>query len=58
MSWGRAQEKFERLAVNAVDPTRAAELTEAAAVLDELRTRDLTALLGQVGVHEAKGAAR
>ena len=59
MSWERAREKFERLAADAVEPELAAELAEAVAALDELETRDLTALLARAGARETtKGAAR
>jgi 2-methylcitrate dehydratase len=59
MSWTRAQEKFERLAAKALEPERATELAGAIAALDELGTRDLTALLAGASVRETtKGAAQ
>jgi hypothetical protein len=59
MSWERAREKFERLAAQAVEPELAAELADAVAALEELETRDLTALLARAGEREAtKGAVR
>jgi 2-methylcitrate dehydratase len=59
MSWARAREKFERLTTDVLELERAAELAEAVAALDELETRDLTALLAGAGVGETtKGAAR
>jgi len=59
MSWERAREKFERLAAQAVEPELAAELADAIAALEELETRDLTALLARAGEREAtKGAVR
>ena len=58
MTWQRAREKFERLAAAAVEPEHAAELADAVADLDELETRDLTALLAPAGTRVAtKGAA-
>jgi 2-methylcitrate dehydratase len=61
MSWARAREKFERLTTDVFELERAAELAEAVAALDELETRDLTALLAGAGVgvgETTKGAAR
>jgi 2-methylcitrate dehydratase len=59
MSWERAREKFERLTAQAVEPELAAELADAVAALEELETRDLTALLARAGEREAtKGAVR
>ena len=59
MSWERAREKFERLAAQAVEPELAAELADAVAALEELETRDLTALLARAGARETtKGAVR
>ena len=59
MRWEQAREKFERLAADAVEPELAAELAEAVAALDELQTRDLTALLARAGERETtKGAVR
>jgi 2-methylcitrate dehydratase len=58
MSWARAREKFERLTADALEPEHAAQLADAIAVLDELQTHDLTALLTGAGVRETtKGAA-
>ena len=59
MSWERAREKFERLAAQAVKPGLAAELADAVAALEELETRDLTALLARAGERKTtKGAVR
>jgi 2-methylcitrate dehydratase len=59
MSWERAREKFERLTAQAVEPELAAELADAVATLEELETRDLTALLARAGERETtKGAVR
>jgi 2-methylcitrate dehydratase len=59
MGWERAREKFERLAAERVAPELAVELAEAVAVLDELETRDLTALLARVGARATvRGAVR
>jgi 2-methylcitrate dehydratase len=55
MSWERALEKFEHLAAGAVEPELAAELADTVAGLDELETRDLSALLARAGV---RGTAR
>jgi 2-methylcitrate dehydratase len=59
MSWERAREKFERLVAQAVEPGLAAELADAVAALEELETRDLTALLARAGERDTtKGAVR
>jgi 2-methylcitrate dehydratase len=59
MSWTRARQKFDRLAASALEPEQAAELSDAVAVLDELQTRDLTALLAHAGTRGAtRGATR
>jgi 2-methylcitrate dehydratase len=59
MSWERAKEKFEGLAGGRIELALATELAEAVESLDELETRDLTALLARAGVPEAlKGAVR
>jgi 2-methylcitrate dehydratase len=59
MSWEQAQEKFERLAIDAIEPELAAELVAAIATLDDLETRDLTSLLAHAGERETtKGATR
>ena len=59
MSWERAREKFELLVAQAVEPGLAAELADAVAALEELETRDLTALLARAGERETtKGAVR
>jgi 2-methylcitrate dehydratase len=59
IDWERAREKFERLAVRHVEPGLAAELAETVRALDELETRDLTALLARAGARETtKGAVR
>jgi 2-methylcitrate dehydratase len=52
MSWERAREKFERLAAGRVEPELAAQIAEAVAVLDELKTRDLTTLLARTGARD------
>jgi 2-methylcitrate dehydratase len=49
MSWERARQKFERLAAQVVEPEPAAELAEAVSALDELETRELTAILARAG---------
>src|SRR5581483_834979 len=46
MSWQRAREKFERLALPAVEPELAAELADTVAALDEVDARELSHLLG------------
>jgi 2-methylcitrate dehydratase len=57
MSRERARQKFGRLAEK-VEPGLAAELADTVWALDELETRDLTALLLRAGVRETtKGAA-
>ena len=57
MRWEHARQKFERLAAQAVNPELAAELAEAVSALDELRTRDLTAILERAGARKTtKGA--
>jgi len=59
MTWLRAREKFERLAGAAIEPEQTAELADAVAVLDELGTRDLAALLAHAHAPTlTKGAAR
>jgi 2-methylcitrate dehydratase len=59
MTWQRAREKFDRLTAATVEPEHAAELADAVAALDELETRDLTALLAHAGTRVAtKGATR
>jgi 2-methylcitrate dehydratase len=59
MSWTRARQKFDRLAASALEPEQAAELSDAVAALDELQTRDLTALLAHAGTRGAtRGATR
>ncbi|MGH3114675.1 MAG: MmgE/PrpD family protein [Gaiellaceae bacterium] len=59
MSWERAKEKFERLAAGRVKPGLAAELAETVWALDELETRDLTAILARAGAPQTtKGAVR
>jgi 2-methylcitrate dehydratase len=58
MSFERAREKFDRLAAPAAGPGLGAEIADAVANLDELQTRDLTALLGRAGRRATtKGAA-
>jgi 2-methylcitrate dehydratase len=59
MSWERARQKFERLAARAVEPELAAELAETVVALDELETRDLTAILTRARTHATtEGALR
>jgi 2-methylcitrate dehydratase len=59
MSWEHARQKFERLAAKTVEPELAAELAEAVSALDELETRDLTAILARTGACETtEGALR
>jgi 2-methylcitrate dehydratase len=58
MSWEQARAKFERLATGRTEPELASNLTATVESLDELETRDLTALLAQVGTRETKGALR
>jgi 2-methylcitrate dehydratase len=55
MSWENARRKFERLAAG-VEPELAAELAETVWALDELTTRDLTAVLARTNHSTAKGA--
>jgi hypothetical protein len=56
MSWERARQKFERVA-GGVEPELAAELAEAVLALDELETRDVTAILARAGARDTmKGA--
>jgi 2-methylcitrate dehydratase len=56
MSWERARQKFERLGAR-VEPGLTAELADTVWSLDELETRDLTALLARAGATETvKGA--
>jgi 2-methylcitrate dehydratase len=58
MSWEQARGKFERLAMARTEPVLANSLTATVESLDELETRDLTALLAQTGTREPKGALR
>jgi 2-methylcitrate dehydratase len=59
MSWERALEKFERLAESRVGAELATELAGVVAGLEELKTRDLTALLERAGIREPmKGEVR
>ena len=59
MSWERARQKFARLAGPRLGAELLAELAGVVADLDELKTRDLTALLGRAGAHEpTKGEVR
>jgi 2-methylcitrate dehydratase len=59
MSWEHARQKFEWLAAEAVEPELAAELAEAVYALDELETRDLTAILARAGARATtEGALR
>jgi 2-methylcitrate dehydratase len=59
MSWERAREKFERLVAGRIEPRLATELAQTVRALDELETRDLTALLARAGARETtKGAVR
>jgi 2-methylcitrate dehydratase len=59
MSWERALEKFERLAEARVGAELATELAGVVAGLEELKTRDLTALLERAGIREpTKGEVR
>jgi 2-methylcitrate dehydratase len=53
MSWERAREKFEGLVAPAVEPELAAELAEAVWRLDELETRNLTAILARAATEGA-----
>jgi 2-methylcitrate dehydratase len=59
MSWDQAQEKFERLAANSIEPELAADVVAAVATLDDLETHDITSLLTHAGERETtKGATR
>jgi hypothetical protein len=58
MSWEQARAKFGRLAAGRTEPELASNLTTTVESLDELETRDLTALLAQAGTRETKGALR
>jgi 2-methylcitrate dehydratase len=59
MSWERALEKFERLAEARIGAALARELAGVVAGLEELKTRDLTALLERAGIREpTKGEVR
>jgi 2-methylcitrate dehydratase len=59
MSWERARQKFARLAGPRVGAELLAELAGVVADLDELKTRDLTALLERAGARElTKGEVR
>jgi 2-methylcitrate dehydratase len=59
MSWELARQKFERLAARAVEPELATELAEAVLTLDELETRELTAILARAGARATtEGAVR
>jgi 2-methylcitrate dehydratase len=57
MSWEDARAKFEWLAARTVEPEVTAELAAAVAALDELETRDLTAILAQACACETTGGA-
>jgi 2-methylcitrate dehydratase len=57
MSWEHARQKFERVSASAVEPELAAELAEAVWTLDEIETRDLTAILSRAGVRETRKGA-
>jgi 2-methylcitrate dehydratase len=57
MGWERAREKFERLVAARIEPPLVTELAETVEALDELETRDLTALLARAR-DEKKGATR
>jgi 2-methylcitrate dehydratase len=54
MSWEDAQQKFERLAAGRVEPALATELAETVRALDELKTRDLAAVLARAGARDHK----
>jgi 2-methylcitrate dehydratase len=57
MSWEHARQKFDGLAARAVEPALAAELAETVSALEELETRDLTAVCSRAGARETtKGA--
>jgi 2-methylcitrate dehydratase len=59
MGWERAREKFERLVAGRIEPRLATDLAQTVRGLDELETRDLTALLARAGARETtKGAIR
>jgi 2-methylcitrate dehydratase len=63
MSWELARQKFERLAARAVEPEvaaeLAAELAEGVSALEELETRELTAILARAGARATtEGAVR
>jgi 2-methylcitrate dehydratase len=59
MSWELARQKFERLAARAVEPELATALAEAVLTLDELETRELTAILARAGARATtEGAVR
>ncbi len=56
MSWEGARQKFELLAARSVSSELAGELAEAVFALDDLRVRDLTAILARA--RTSKGAVR
>ena len=57
MNWERARQKFDRLAAAAVEPEVAAELAETVSAVDELETRDLSAIFARAAAREpTKGA--
>jgi 2-methylcitrate dehydratase len=59
MSWERARQKFERLAAPRIGAELLGGLADVVADLEELETRDLTALLEGAGAREAtKGEVR
>jgi 2-methylcitrate dehydratase len=58
MSWEQARAKFARLAAGRIEAELANNLTATVESLDELETRDLTALLAQAATRETKGALR
>jgi 2-methylcitrate dehydratase len=59
MGWERTREKFEQLVAGRVEPRLTAELAETVRGLDQLETRDLTALLARAGARKTtKGAVR
>jgi len=49
MSWEHARQKFQRLAAKTIERHLAADLVEAVSALDEIETRDLTAILARAG---------
>jgi 2-methylcitrate dehydratase len=49
MSFERAREKFDRLASRNAEPELAAELAAAVGALEDVETRELTALLARAG---------